>query len=138
MNKDELRAWLRLSMTDGVGNDAARQLLACFGSPQAVFEQTESALCQVVTPKQAQALMTVPNELAVQCVRTHQWLNHQPDTHNHALWTLGDPHYPPELLQLADPPLMMYVAGQRGSDCGQSQSDAARCRNCHAVWRGFV
>ena len=42
-------------------------------------------------------LMTVPNELAVQCVRTHQWLMHQPDTHNHALWTLGDPHYPPEL-----------------------------------------
>ena len=71
MDKDELRAWLRLSMTDGVGNDAARQLLACFGSPQAVFEQTETALRQVATPKQAQALLTVPNELAVQCVRTH-------------------------------------------------------------------
>lgn len=33
MDKDELRAWLRLSMTDGVGNDTARRLLACFGSP---------------------------------------------------------------------------------------------------------
>ncbi|MBU3647073.1 MAG: DNA-protecting protein DprA, partial [Limnohabitans sp.] len=38
MDKDELRAWLRLRMTEGVGNDAARALLACFGSPQAVFE----------------------------------------------------------------------------------------------------
>jgi DNA processing protein len=120
MNKDELRAWLRLSMTDGVGNDAARKLLACFGSPQAVFEQTETALCQVATPKQAQALMTVPNELAVQCVRTHQWLMHQPDTHNHALWTLGDPHYPPELLQLTDPPLMVYVMGQTERSLGNA------------------
>ncbi len=122
MNKDELRAWLRLSMTDGVGNDTARQLLACFGSPQALFEQTESALCQVATPKQAQALMHVPNELAVQWVRTHQWLAHQPDTHSHALWTLGDPHYPAELLQLADPPLMIYVAGQTERTLGNAVS----------------
>jgi DNA processing protein len=120
MNKDELRAWLRLGMTEGVGNDAARKLLACFGSPHAVFEQTEAALCQVVTPKQAHALMTVPNELAVQCVRTHQWLMHQPDTHTHALWTLGDPHYPAELLQLADPPLMVYVAGQTERTLGNA------------------
>jgi DNA processing protein len=120
MNKDELRAWLRLSMTDGIGNDAARKLLACFGSPQAVFEQTETALCQVATPKQAQALMAVPNELAVQCVRTHQWLMHQPDTHNHALWTLGDPHYPAQLLQLADPPLMVYVMGQTERTLGNA------------------
>jgi DNA processing protein len=120
MNKDELRAWLRLSMTEGIGNDAARKLLACFGSPQAVFEQTEAALCQVATPKQAQALMTVPNELAVQCVRTHQWLMHQPNTHNHALWTLGDPHYPPQLLQLADPPLMVYVMGQTERTLGNA------------------
>ncbi len=122
MNKDELRAWLRLSMTDGVGNDTARQLLACFGSPQAVFEQTESALCQVATPKQAQALMHVPNELAVQWVRTHQWLAHQPDTHSHALWTLGDPHYPAELLQLADPPLMIYASGQTERTLGNAVS----------------
>jgi DNA processing protein len=120
MDKNELRAWLRLSMTEGVGNDAARRLLGCFGSPQAVFKQTEAVLCQVATPKQAQALMTVPNELAVQCVRTHQWLMHQPDTHTHALWTLGDPHYPAELLQLADPPLMIYVAGQTERTLGNA------------------
>ena len=120
MNKDELRAWLRLTLTDGVGNEAARRLLACFGSPQAVFEQTEAALAQVVTPKQAQALMNVPNELAVQCVRTHQWLAHQPDTHSHSVWTLGDPHYPNELLQLADPPLMLYASGQTERTLGNA------------------
>ena len=120
MDKDELRAWLRLSLTDGVGNDAARRLLACFGSPQAVFEQTETALGHVVTPAQAQALVTAPNELAVQCLRTQQWLMHQPDTHDHALWTLGDAHYPSALLQLADPPLMLYVAGQTQRSLGNA------------------
>ena len=120
MDKDELRAWLRLSMTNGVGNDAARRLLACFRSPQAVFEQTEAALCQVATLKQAQALLAIPNELAVQSVRTHQWLMHQPDTHSHALWTLGDPQYPPELLQLADPPLLVYVTGQTHASLGNA------------------
>ena len=118
MDKDELRAWLRLSMTDGIGNDAARRLLACFGSPQAVFDQTETALAHIVTPAQAHALLTAPHDLAVQCVRTQQWLLHQPDSHEHALWTLGDAHYPSALLQLADPPLMLYVAGQTQQSLG--------------------
>jgi DNA processing protein len=120
MDKDELRAWLRLSLTEGIGNETARRLLACFGSPQAVFEQSERALCQVVPTPQAHALMHTPNELAVQCVRTDQWLMQQPDSHSRALWTLGDPQYPPELLQLADPPLMIYVAGQTHASLGNA------------------
>jgi len=118
LTQDELRAWLRLSLTDGVGNDAARRLLAAFGSPQAVFAQSEAALRQVVTAKQALALLTDPNELAVQCVRTQQWLAHQPDTHGHAVWTLGDAHYPAALLQLPDPPLMVYAQGQLEATLG--------------------
>jgi len=120
MDIDEFRAWLRLSMTEGVGNDAARRLLACFGSPQSIFEQTESVLRQVVTALQAQALLTEPNALTVQCMRTQHWLQHQPDKHHHGLWTLGDAHYPTELLQLADPPLMLYVAGQTSASLGNA------------------
>lgn len=120
MDKDELRAWLRLSLSEGIGNDAARRLLACFGSPQSVFEQTERVLRQVVTATQANALLTEPNALTVQCVRTQHWLQHQPDHHRHALWPLGDAHYPAELLQLADPPLMIYVAGQTTASLGNA------------------
>lgn len=120
MDKDELRAWLRLSMTDGVGNEAARRLLACFGSPQGIFEQSEAALRQVVTAQQTQALLVEPQDLIVQWVRTQHWLAHTPDHCNHALWTLGDAHYPSELLQLADPPLMLYVAGQTESQLGSA------------------
>jgi DNA processing protein len=118
LTKDELRAWLRLSLSDGVGNDATRRLLAAFGSPQAVFSQSEAALRQIVTVKQTLALMTEPNELAVQCVRTQQWLAQQPDTHGHAVWTLGDAHYPAALLQLPDPPLLVYAQGQLDATLG--------------------
>jgi len=118
LTKEELRAWLRLSLSDGVGNDAARRLLTAFGSPQAVFVQSEVALRQVVTARQALALLSEPNELSVQCVRTQQWLAQQPDNHGHAVWTLGDAHYPAALLQLPDPPLMVYAKGQLKATLG--------------------
>jgi DNA processing protein len=124
MDKEELRAWLRLSMTHGVGNDAARRLLACFGSPQSVFAQTATALRQVVSAEQTKALMNEPIELPVQCARTQQWLAQRADSAktnaSNAIWTLGDARYPTELLQLSDPPLMIYVQGQIDARLGNA------------------
>lgn len=126
IDKNELRSWLRLSLTAGVGNDAARRLLACFGSPHAVFEQSEAALRHVVSTAQAQALLHEPHELPVHVVRTQQWLAQSDNGHQrgirHALWTLGDAHYPNALLQLADPPLMLYVQGQTEWGLGHAVS----------------
>jgi DNA processing protein len=34
MQREELAAWLRLTLTEGVGNDSARSLLAAFGLPR--------------------------------------------------------------------------------------------------------
>ena len=56
MDRAELEAWLRLTLSPGVGNDAARRLLAAFGLPQAIFEQPATALRQLLTPAQASAL----------------------------------------------------------------------------------
>ena len=53
MDPHELAAWLRLTLSPGVGNTAVRKLLAAFGLPQAIFEQPLPALLQVVTPAQA-------------------------------------------------------------------------------------
>ena len=121
-----LRSWLRLGLTPGVGNEAARRLLACFGSPQAVFEQSEAALRQVVSESQAQALLSEPPELPVQVVRTQQWLALAGHDHSHGIrhvvWTLGDAQYPTALLQLADPPLLLYVQGQTEGHLGHAVS----------------
>lgn len=122
----ELRSWLRLSLTPGVGNEAARRLLACFGPPHSVFEQSNAALRQVVSAAQAQALLQEPPELAVAVVRTQQWLaesDHSPTSGiSHAVWPLGHPQYPAALLQLADPPLMLFVQGQTDGTLGPAVS----------------
>ncbi|MDD2926036.1 DNA-processing protein DprA [Rhodoferax sp.] len=112
MERDELTAWLRLTLTPGVGNASARKLLAAFGLPQQVFDQSTSTLQQVVGPTQARALCTPPDELLVLTGTTWDWLQHdEPGEIRRQVVTLGDPAYPPSLLQLDDPPLMLYLLG---------------------------
>lgn len=112
MNTEELTAWLRLSLTEGVGNDAAQRLLTHFGSPEAVFEQPASALREVVSSAQADALLEPPLTLDMQLALTQQWLAQSHAACERAVWCLGDAQYPAALLQLSDPPLMLYAQGQ--------------------------
>ena len=112
MNTEELTAWLRLSLTDGVGNDAAQRLLTHFGSPEAVFEQPASALREVVSSAQADALLEPPLTLEMQLALTQHWLAQSHAACERAVWCLGDAQYPAALLQLSDPPLMLYAQGQ--------------------------
>lgn len=112
MEKDELAAWLRLTLSPGVGTDAARKLLAAFGLPQAVFMQTASALQQVVSPAHARALLTEPPKLAELLDTTWSWLQApDPDGCGRVVLTLADACYPSGLLAMADPPLMLYLLG---------------------------
>ncbi|MBW0172553.1 MAG: DNA-processing protein DprA [Hydrogenophaga sp.] len=108
MPRTELAAWLRLLLTPGVGLESARKLLAAFGLPQAVFEQGHAAWQAVVGARAANALEKIPDELDAQVDRLLAWLAEGENRH---VLTLGDPHYPAELLQMADPPVMLYVLG---------------------------
>ena len=119
---EELGHWLRLSLTPGVGAEAARRLLAAFGEPEAIFEQSESALRQVVTALQAQALRQIPSGWPELTEETWDWLHAEtkPATESEtatapigrAVVTLGDDDYPGALLEISDPPLMLYAMGQ--------------------------
>ena len=110
MDPEELRAWLRLGLTPGVGDVGARKLLAHFGLPQAVFDASEPALRQCVTGNQAQALLQTPAGLDDVFERTQQWLAAAPDRRR--ILTLGDADYPQALLETEDPPLMLYAMGR--------------------------
>lgn len=105
----ELGAWLRLVLTPGVGPESARKLLAAFGEPDAIFSQTEIALSQVVSLQQAQSLGTMPPDCAALTQDTLAWL--EADGPGRCVLTLGDAHYPAPLLEIADPPLMLYAMG---------------------------
>lgn len=109
MDRDERAAWLRLLLTDGVGNGTARKLLSAFGSPEAIWQQTPSHLNAVVGPRVAEALSSPPSDWTASVDQLQAWLDGSKDRH---LLTLGDPRYPAELLQTQDPPLLLYVQGR--------------------------
>ena len=112
MDHDELGAWLRLTLTPGIGNGAARRLLARFGLPQAIFQQTEAALQLCVPAAQAKALRETPQGWEALWQTTAQWLaNAAPQGPARAIVSLGDLRYPQALLDTEDPPLLLYLMG---------------------------
>ncbi len=112
MERDELAGWLRLTLTRGIGDTAARKLLAAFGLPPQVFAQSEAALQQVVSTAQAAALRQVPSGLPELVNETWDWLQTvEPAGATRRLVTLADRAYPASLLDMVDPPLMLYVLG---------------------------
>jgi DNA processing protein len=111
MDREELAAWLRLTLAPGIGNSAARRLLAAFGLPGRIFGQSTQALRQVVSPALAEALRTEPPQLASQLQATLDWLSAGPPGLRRIV-TLSDAAYPASLLDTEDPPLMLYLMGQ--------------------------
>jgi DNA processing protein len=112
MQRDELAAWLRLTLTEGVGNLAARKLLAAFGLPPAVYAQSTAALEQLVSSAQARALKKTPDGLDALVQATADWLaGWERDGVARSIITLADPQYPRSLLAIEDPPLVLYVTG---------------------------
>ena len=108
MERAELTAWLRLTLTPGVGNDTARKLLAAFGSPEAVFEQSQAALRQLGSDKLASAIVTEPLKLPHLLQTTVDWLEGGDDR---IVAPIGSRHYPATLLDIEDPPLVLYMQG---------------------------
>lgn len=110
LGDDELLAWLRLTQTPGVGDLAARRLLAAFGSPEAALAAGAGAWREVAGHEAAAGLaQAVPDTLQALFVRTAEWQQASPQHH---LLTWGDPDYPAVLLQLPDPPPLLYAVGR--------------------------
>ena len=126
MERAELAGWLRLSLTPGIGDGTARKLLAAFGLPEGVFGQGNAGLRQVVSSAQADALQQAPQGLQAAVDQTWQWLQTADASGvTRRLVTLGDAGYPASLLEMADPPLMLYVLGTADFDLTQLQHSVA-------------
>ncbi|MDD0839376.1 DNA-processing protein DprA [Curvibacter sp. HBC61] len=107
--RDELTAWLRLSLVPGLGQLSACRLLRAFGPPEGLFEQPTAALAPWLSPSQIQALRRPPTGLAELLARTVRWLDEPTPGLRHQVVSLADAAYPPALLQLEDPPLLVYL-----------------------------
>ena len=101
-----LKAWLALSLVRGLGGESARRLLKEFGSPTAVFAASISSLKSVVKADVAAEISKgIADDVVVPVLA---WLE---ERNNHIV-TLADSEYPQVLLNIADPPLLLYVKGR--------------------------
>ena len=101
----ELASWLTLSQVSGLGNEGMRQLLQAFGSPDAVLSTPLANLKQHVKAAVAVAITQKPDENSLATIAA--WLE---DPVNRVI-TLADSDYPQSLLNIPDPPLLLYVKG---------------------------
>ena len=102
-------AWIRLAETPGVGLETARKLLAWFGLPENIFSASPAALRELVPDRIATIISAPPSaEIQQLIARTLEWTA-QPQNR---LCTLADSDYPTLLLNIPDPPLMLYIKGR--------------------------
>lgn len=120
MDRGELGDWLRLALTPGIGPQSARRLLSAFGLPASIFSQPKASLQQLLQPAQALALQTEPAELAAQLELSWAWWQQAPQ--QRCVVPLGDTRYPRSLLDIEDPPLLLYLAGRLDLPLDASQS----------------
>ena len=101
-----LKAWLALSLTRGLGGESARRLLKEFGSPDAVFAASARSLKAIV---KAEVAAEIGKGIADdQIAPALAWL----EDGNNRIVTLADSDYPQALLNITDPPLLLYVKGR--------------------------
>jgi DNA processing protein len=115
--RESLKAWLRLSLTPGVGNITARALLQGFGLPETIFKRSASELQALVSPAISHQLCQVPEGLEETLDITWEWLrkpapHHASSAIHKRLLTLADTDYPSSLMLTPDPPCLLYVIGQ--------------------------
>ncbi|HEX7750596.1 MAG TPA: DNA-processing protein DprA [Bordetella sp.] len=105
---DELSAWLRLSLEPDLGPSLAYALLSALGEPAQIYARRAAELMRHVPQSLALQLASEPlGEIAEKIETTLRWVE-EPGRH---ILTLADPAYPRQLLTIADPPLLLYVAG---------------------------
>jgi len=102
----DLEPWLRLSHIPGLGNESFRRLLVAFGSPEAILSASHAALARFVTAAVASSITGGGARDSLSPVAA--WLD---DPGNHII-TLADTAYPQPLLQIADPPPLLYAKGR--------------------------
>jgi DNA processing protein len=101
-----LADWLRLTLIPGIGGETQRKLLAAFGLPEKIFAADPLAVRSVIGNKADLLFDFCPTE-AVE--RSIEWAS-QPGQY---ILTLADADYPPALLEIPDPPSVLYVRGRK-------------------------
>lgn len=101
-----LASWLQLTLTPGLGAAALRGLLKQYGLPHQVLARRRSELAALMPATALAALDSAQVGEAV--ARALEWAQ-QPGRH---IVTLADESYPKALLEIPDPPALLYAQGR--------------------------
>jgi DNA processing protein len=107
MDKENQRYWLALRLIENIGNVGLKNLIQVFGSAQAVFNASETNLARVAQ---------ITGKTARRIKKFHEWQAvdkeiELADKFNVSIVTLKDSSYPKALLNIYDPPPLLYVKG---------------------------
>ncbi|MDR0577381.1 MAG: DNA-processing protein DprA [Candidatus Accumulibacter sp.] len=103
---ETLADWLRLTLVPGIGGGTQRKLLAAFGLPDTVFSAGYGSLRAIVGDKAARRLLDADNGAAIAAAMA--WAREP----GRRIVTLADPAYPRALLEIPDPPTLLYILGR--------------------------
>src|SRR4051812_39179827 len=107
ITKEEELHWLALRMVPGLGTRRSGQLLESFRTPQAIFRASRSEL-EAAGLSTSLALSVSSGCAFDEAVAQQQQLEQA----GAELIAMTDPRYPPSLLQIYDPPPMLFVRGR--------------------------
>ena len=134
----ELAAWIELSLVPGLGSSRFRSLLSAFGLPAHVLKATRSQLSRVVPESLAASILE--RNRGAEIEKAVRWAAEP----NHAVLTLADAAYPRQLLEIPDPPALLYVAGDARllsspalAVVGSRNATPQGLKNAHAFARAF-
>ena len=104
-DRDELPDWLRLTLVPGIGGERQRQLLAALGPPGRIFAAGSKAVADVIGGPLADKLLDTDNREPVATALA--WAREP----GNSILCLGEAAYPRTLLEIHDPPVLLYVKG---------------------------
>jgi DNA processing protein len=105
IQNSDVAQWIALNQTPGLGNAALCQLLTKFGSPEAIYSASISQLREVVDADIARKIGQGVDLDAI--APTLGWLQ----KNNAHIITLADNEYPQKLLEITNPPAVLYAIG---------------------------
>ncbi len=103
----DIESWLNLCLIKGLGDESIRRLLVTFGSPNKILSANATALERIIKKPLAKNLLRGADSDKVST--TLKWLENPANS----IVTLADPDYPSQLLNIPDPPPLLYFKGQR-------------------------
>ncbi len=101
-----LANWLQLALTPGLGAAAILQLLRQFGPPENIITAKRAQLARFAPDSAIDALHS--GEVARAVEGALAWL----EAPGNSAVTLGDAEFPKLLLEIPDPPLLLFCRGQ--------------------------